>query len=113
MYVGDMEGALHVFALDDLRPGAQIDNAHDADIASMAFSPDGSLLATGSDDRTIALWNVAADGGLTERSRLRGHEERVRSLTFSPDGHWLASAGEEPAVRLWNLESARPIGDPI
>ena len=113
VYVGDMEGVLRLFALDDLRPGATFDNVHSADIASMAFSPDGSLLATGSDDRTIALWNVAADGGLTERGRLRGHEERVRSLSFSPDGHWLASAGEEPAVRLWNLDSARPIGDAI
>ena len=79
----------------------------------MALSPDGTTLATGSDDRSIALWEIGADGGLTERKRLRGHEERVRSLAFSPDGAWLASAGEEPAVRLWNLAAEAPVGDPI
>ena len=111
-YVGDMDGTIHVFGLDDLQPAVQV-KAHGFDIASMALSPDGSLLATGSDDRTIGLWDVAGDGAPTPHSRLRGHEERVRSLTFSSDGRWLASAGEEPAVLLWDLESERAVIDPI
>ena len=113
VYVGDMVGTIHAFALNDLHVAEQKEKAHDFDIAAIALSPDGSLLATGSDDRAIALWDVADNGGLTERSRLRGHEERVRSLAFSPDGKWLASAGEEPAVRFWDLDSERPVGDPI
>ena len=111
-YVGDMDGTIHVFGLDDLQPAVQV-KAHGFDIASMALSPDASLLATGSDDRTIGLWDVAGDGAPTPHSRLRGHEERVRSLTFSSDGRWLASAGEEPAVLLWDLESERAVVDPI
>jgi conflict system STAND superfamily ATPase/TIR domain-containing protein/WD40 domain-containing protein len=113
LYVGDMVGTIHEFAVDDLRPAGEVAEAHDFDIASMALSPDGSLLATGSDDRTIALWNVADDGELAPRSRLRGHEERVRSLAFSPDGHWLASADEAPVVRYWDLAAEQPVGDAI
>ena len=113
LFVGDMSGAIHVLSAADPARPARLVQAHPYDIGSMALSPDGSTLATGSDDRTIALWDVGADGGLTERTRLRGHEERVRSLAFSPDGAWLASAGEEPAVRLWNLEVGAPVGDPI
>ena len=113
VYVGDMVGTIHAFALDDLQLAEQKEKAHDFDIAAMVLSPDGSTLATGSDDRAIALWDVADGGGLTERSRLRGHEERVRSLAFSPGGKWLASAGEEPAVLFWDLASERPVGDPI
>jgi predicted amidohydrolase len=113
LFVGDMNGAVHVFDATDLaRPVRRVE-AHAFDIGSMALSPDGSTLATGSDDRTIALWDVADDGALTERVRLRGHEERVTSLTFSPDGEWLASAGEEPAVLLWNLDVGERVGDPI
>ncbi len=112
VYVGDMNGTIHVFGLDDLQPAVQV-QAHNSDIASMALSPDGSLLATGSDDRTIGLWDVADDGALTPHSRLRGHEERVRSLTFSPDGHWLASAADEPAVRFWDLATEHAVGDRI
>ena len=113
LYVGDMNGDIHVLDGDDLQVPDRVTDAHEFDIGSMALNPQGSVLATGSDDRAIALWDVAEDGALTERSRLRGHEERVRSLTFSPDARWLASAGEEPAVRLWDLETQRAVGDPI
>jgi WD40 repeat protein len=113
LFVGDMTGTVHVFDAADLARPERVVEAHAFDIGSMALSPDGSTLATGSDDRAIALWNVADDGTLTERVRLSGHEERVTSLTFSPDGHWLASAGEEPAVLLWNLDVGQRVGDPI
>jgi len=113
LFLGDMKGAVHIIENADLLRPERTVQAHAFEIASIAISPDGSTVATGSDDRTIALWNVAANGALTERIRLHGHNEKVTSLTFSPDGHWLASAGEEPAVILWNLDLNQQIGDRI
>jgi len=69
-------------------------------VPSVAFSPDGSLLAYGSDDRTIRLWDVQTRQQVGEP--LRGHSNFVFSVAFSPDGWWLASAsGNE--VFLWGV----------
>ncbi|MDE0313650.1 MAG: cohesin domain-containing protein [Candidatus Poribacteria bacterium] len=72
---------------------------HDADIKSIAVSPDGGLLASASEDGNIQLWNPN-----TEKLQkvLQGHVDKVLSVAFSPDGTLLASASEDNTVRLWN-----------
>jgi WD40 repeat protein len=64
--------------------------------------PDGALLATTGDDRTVRLWNVA-DG--TAHSVLTGHTSWVERLAFSPDGTLLATSGNDGTVRLWQIPS--------
>ena len=69
-------------------------------INSIAFDPDGSLLASGSVDNTIQLWEPTTSTLLTT---LEGHTESVLDVVFSPDGSLLASGGGDGTVRLWDL----------
>src|SRR5262249_28855020 len=72
---------------------------HDA-VDTVAFSPDGRLLATGSADRTVGLWE--ADTG-RPAGRFRGHTSRVTAVAFAPSGKLAASTGkDEKVVRLWS-----------
>ena len=76
---------------------------HTAFVFSMAFSPDGSQLASGSHDHTIRLWNV--DTG-EETRRITGHTSTVFSVAFSPDGSQLASGSRgDETIRLWNVDT--------
>jgi WD40 repeat protein len=72
----------------------------------VAFSPGGKLLASGSDDKMVHLWDVATG---KELDRLKGHQKKVWSVAFGPDGKVLASAGEDGSVRLWELPSGKPL----
>lgn len=69
-------------------------------IWSVAFSPDGARLASGSFDEKILLWNVN-DGQLI--ITLAGHTEAVLSVEFSKDGRYLVSCGDDSSVKLWNV----------
>jgi WD40 repeat protein len=81
----------------------------------VAFSPDGSIVATASDDGDIRLWNVP--DGTPRGDVLRGHTDWVQCLAFSPDGKQLASAsghpGDERAVRRWDVATGTQLGEPL
>ena len=68
---------------------------------SVAFSPDGTLLASVLDDTMVRLWRVS-DG--TRLHTLDGHTGCVQSLVFVADGDLLASASWDGTVRLWRIE---------
>jgi len=74
---------------------------HTDRVWSVAFSPDGSTLASGSLDGTVRLWDVRHPG--SKPVILSGHRLWVTVVAFSPDGRTLASAGDDQTVRLWNL----------
>ncbi len=77
---------------------------HSDGVWSLAFSPDGSLLASSSDDANVRLWDSASGECL---SLLQGHTNRARSIAFSPDGSKLASGSDDQAIRIWDTRSGR------
>ena len=76
---------------------------HQTPIEALAFSPDGTLLASAGSDPHIALWRVANGAQI---ATLEGNLERVAALAFSPDGTLLASAGDGPHLKLWPIAPA-------
>ena len=77
-------------------------SGHEREVYSVAFSPDSRLLASGSADNTIKLWDVAS-GAL--KQTLSGHEATVQSVAFSPDGRLLASGSWDGTTKLWDVAS--------
>lgn len=75
-------------------------NAHEDLATSICFSPDGQLVASGSWDRTVKLWD--AQTGKLNKSL--PHDDQVYAIAFSPEGTLLATAGQK-SVSLWNVQS--------
>jgi WD40 repeat protein len=75
-------------------------------VVSLAFEPEGKLLAIAWTDNAVRLWDVETS---QERRVLRGHEGQVRSLVFSPDGRLLVSGSSDKTIRLWHVGSGAEV----
>ncbi len=95
-------GSDHLVYLIGLSDGTirRVLSGHKAPVFSLAFTPDGRLLASGSNDGAIRLWDIETGWAAKE---LTGHRGRVTSLAFSPDGTHLASSSSDQSARLWSV----------
>jgi WD40 repeat protein/tRNA A-37 threonylcarbamoyl transferase component Bud32 len=109
---GSFEGEVKVW---DAATGALLHTlrGHKHAVHCVAFSPDGSWIASGSGDAAfnqevgeIRLWDVATGG---ERLHLEGHTRTVRTVAFSPDGRQFASGGYDKQVKLWDTATGREV----
>jgi WD40 repeat protein len=80
-------------------------------VNTVAFSPDGKLVAAGTNDGLVRLWNAVTRQPFGPP--LAGHTEPVTGVAFSRDGRWLASVSYDKTVRLWDPRTGRPVGAPL
>nr|WP_265276349.1 serine/threonine-protein kinase [Nostoc sp. KVJ3] len=75
-------------------------------VNALAITPDSNTLASGSDDKTIKLWDLNTQKVL---ATLSGHSQAVKSVAFSPDGQILATASDDKTIKLWQVETLKEI----
>ncbi|KAH9022932.1 hypothetical protein EDB84DRAFT_1564855 [Lactarius hengduanensis] len=80
-------------------------------VLSVACSPDGRQIVTGSMDNAVRVWD--AQSGLPLTDPLKGHTFMVTSVAYSPDGTNIISASYDCTVRIWNSQTGVPIGEPL
>ncbi|KIM28371.1 hypothetical protein M408DRAFT_57282, partial [Serendipita vermifera MAFF 305830] len=74
-------------------------------VSSVAFSPDGKRIVSGSSDKTVRVWD--AETGQAVGAPFQGHDQGVNSVAFSPDGKRIVSGSDDKTVRVWDAETGQ------
>ena len=88
------------------RNGGKIFKGHSDWINSVAFSPEGQYILSGSSDGTLKLWNVSTG---KEVKTFKGHSDGVRSVAFSPDGKYALSGSDDRTIKLWDVTTGKTL----
>ncbi|KAF9224531.1 WD40 repeat-like protein [Gyrodon lividus] len=85
----------------------ELNSVHKSWVNCVCFSPDGKALATCSDDRTVAVWDVATGTNLVPP--FQAHFSQVRWVSYSPDGQRLLTASNDNTIQVWDVSTRRPV----
>jgi WD40 repeat protein len=77
-------------------------------VRSVAYSPDGRYVATGSDDGTVKVWESSSGRRVADCT---GHTNWVTSVAYSPDGRYMASGSRDGTLKVWESSSGRLVAD--
>ena len=86
------------------KPELSVQTGHSGQVLSIAFTSDSKLMASGSVDRTVVLWDPATGNQLRT---LKGHTGTVNSVAFSPDDKQLASGSADNSIKIWDIAGVR------
>ncbi|KAK6987700.1 WD40 repeat-like protein [Favolaschia claudopus] len=80
-------------------------------VTSVAFSPNGEWIVSGSRDNTLRIWEASSGAPIGEP--LHGHTDWVRCVAFSPNGQHILSGSADRTLRIWDAGTGAPIGEPL
>jgi WD40 repeat protein len=84
---------------------------HSDRVRSVAYSPDGRHIISGSDDNTIRIWDAETSAAVGKP--LSGHTSNVTSVAYSPDGRYIISGSDDKTIRIWDAEISIGVGRPL
>lgn len=97
---------INISSADDEKPEIFLPLGHIATVNSIAISPDGQYVISGSDDNTLKLWEVATG---KEIRTFTGHSGGILSVAFSPDGRYALSGSYDNTLKLWEIRTGKEI----
>jgi len=86
---------------------------HAKPIRALAVSGNSRWLVSGSEDRTVRVYDLKAGYPAAEQVVLKGHELAVNSVAISPDGRWLVTGGRDSILRIWDMQNRQSMAAPI
>jgi serine/threonine protein kinase len=102
----NLRGWEHAYLRRLFNSSQQTFKGHTDKVRSVAFSPNGKWLASGSWDRTLKVWDSQTGQAILT---LKGHTERIWSVAFSPDGKWLASGSQDRTLKVWDTQTGQEV----
>ena len=109
---GQFTSAVHIWRISDGQlvqtfTGYAVGGVTNTGVSSVAFSPDGQYLASGSRDQSVKVWRMSNGNLVSSRS---DHVQRVNSVAFSRNGQWLASGSDDDTAKLYRASDWGLVG---
>ena len=75
-------------------------------MSSVAYSPDGKHIVSGSNDKTVKIWDAQSG---EEKCTLRGHSGILTSVAYSPDGKHIVTGSRDNTVKVWDSQTGKEV----